>query len=89
LAKPRIRVDERVAVEQIGQLKTIALRISTDYLRRANRICSDSRTLHRVMARRFIEEQGISEADEIDQFDAAGLHMLVTIDGRPVVPARL
>jgi predicted GNAT family N-acyltransferase len=37
----------------------------------------------------FIEEQGISEADEIDQFDVAGLHMLATIDGRPVGTARL
>ncbi len=37
----------------------------------------------------FIEEQGISEADEIDDLDAEAIHLLATLDGRPVGTARL
>ncbi|MDZ7907843.1 MAG: GNAT family N-acetyltransferase [Gemmobacter sp.] len=40
---------------------------------------------HRV----FIEEQGIAEADEIDDLDAEAIHLLATLDGRPVGTARL
>ena len=32
----------------------------------------------------FIEEQGVSEADEIDGLDGDCAHVLATIDGTPV-----
>jgi len=37
----------------------------------------------------FIEEQGVSEADEIDDLDGVAIHLLATRDGRPVGSARL
>lgn len=44
------------------------------------------RALRRVV---FIEEQGVSEADELDDLDDAALHLLALRDGRPVGSARL
>ncbi|MEM9786441.1 MAG: GNAT family N-acetyltransferase [Pseudomonadota bacterium] len=37
----------------------------------------------------FIEEQGIAEADEIDDLDDQAIHLLAIEDGRPVGTARL
>lgn len=37
----------------------------------------------------FIEEQGVSEADEIDDLDGQAIHLLATLDGVPVGSARL
>jgi ElaA protein len=37
----------------------------------------------------FIEEQGVSEADEQDGRDSAAIHLLARLDGRPVGTARL
>lgn len=37
----------------------------------------------------FIEEQGVAEADEIDDQDDAAIHLLATDDGRPLGSARL
>lgn len=37
----------------------------------------------------FIEEQGVSEADERDDLDAQALHLLAVVDGLPVGSARL
>lgn len=37
----------------------------------------------------FIDEQGVSEAEEIDGRDGDALHLLATLDGRPVGTARL
>lgn len=37
----------------------------------------------------FIEEQGVSEADEIDHQDDQAIHLLATIDGQPMGSARL
>ena len=37
----------------------------------------------------FIEEQGVSEADEIDGLDGDCAHVLATIDGTPVGAARI
>jgi predicted GNAT family N-acyltransferase len=37
----------------------------------------------------FIEEQGVSEADEVDDLDDQAIHLLVTDQGRPVGSARL
>ena len=44
------------------------------------------RALRRVV---FIEEQGVPEADEIDDLDEAAVHLLASLDGRPVGSARL
>lgn len=37
----------------------------------------------------FIEEQGVSEADEVDDLDGLAVHLLATLDGVPVGSARL
>ncbi|EBA13596.1 GNAT family N-acetyltransferase [Roseobacter sp. CCS2] len=37
----------------------------------------------------FINEQGISEADEIDDLDPVGVHLLAVINGQPVGTARI
>ena len=44
------------------------------------------RALRRVV---FINEQGVSEADEIDEFDDVALHLLATDNGEPVGCARV
>jgi len=44
------------------------------------------RWLRRVV---FIEEQGVSEADEIDDLDDQAIHLIATDAGRPVGTARL
>ncbi len=44
------------------------------------------RALRRVV---FIEEQGVSEADEVDDLDDVALHLLALQDGRAVGTARL
>lgn len=37
----------------------------------------------------FIEEQGVSEADEIDTLDDQAIHLLATVNGTPTGSARL
>jgi predicted GNAT family N-acyltransferase len=37
----------------------------------------------------FIEEQGVPEADEVDDLDDQAIHLLACDDGRPVGSARL
>lgn len=44
------------------------------------------RLLRRIV---FIEEQGVSEADEVDDLDGQAIHLLATLDGKPVGSARL
>jgi predicted GNAT family N-acyltransferase len=44
------------------------------------------RWLRRVV---FIEEQGVPEADEVDDLDGAAIHLLAVESGRPVGSARL
>ena len=44
------------------------------------------RALRRVV---FIEEQGVSEADEVDDLDGEAIHLLALQDGKPVGTARL
>lgn len=44
------------------------------------------RALRRVV---FIEEQGVSEADELDDLDAEAIHLLAFWDGEAVGSARL
>jgi ElaA protein len=44
----------------------------------------------RALRRRvFIEEQGVSEADEIDDLDGEAIHLLAVVADRPVGTARL
>jgi predicted GNAT family N-acyltransferase len=44
----------------------------------------------RLLRRRvFIEEQGVSEADEVDDQDEAAIHLLATENGTPIGSARL
>ena len=46
--------------------------------------------LCRALRRRvFIEEQGVSEADERDAYDKVAVHVLATLDGTAVGTARL
>lgn len=44
------------------------------------------RALRRVV---FIDEQGVSESDEVDDLDGEAVHLLATLAGRPVGSARL
>ncbi|NEY90055.1 GNAT family N-acetyltransferase [Rhodobacteraceae bacterium KMS-5] len=44
------------------------------------------RTLRRIV---FIEEQGVSEADEVDDKDDEAIHLLAMQNGQPVGTARL
>lgn len=44
------------------------------------------RRLRRVV---FIYEQGVSEADELDDLDGQAIHLLATVDGVPTGSARL
>ncbi len=44
------------------------------------------RWLRRVV---FIQEQGVSEADEVDDLDGTAIHLLAVEAGRPVGTARL
>ncbi|PTE22838.1 drug:proton antiporter [Cereibacter changlensis JA139] len=44
------------------------------------------RALRRIV---FIEEQGVPEADEIDELDDEAIHLLAEVEGRPVGSARL
>ncbi len=44
------------------------------------------RALRRIV---FIEEQGVSEADEVDDLDDQAIHLLASQDGRPLGCARL
>lgn len=37
----------------------------------------------------FIEEQGVSEADELDDLDEGAIHLLARQNGKPVASARL
>jgi ElaA protein len=44
------------------------------------------RALRRIV---FIDEQGVSEADEVDNLDGQAIHLLATQDGQPLGSARL
>jgi predicted GNAT family N-acyltransferase len=49
----------------------------------------DIATCRALRRRVFIEEQGVSEADEVDDRDGEAMHLLATVAGRPVGSARL
>lgn len=53
---------------------------------------SETRDITTCLALRrtvFIEEQGVSEADEIDEFDDDALHLLAMNNGKPIGCARI
>jgi ElaA protein len=49
----------------------------------------DIATCRMLRRRVFIEEQGVSEADELDDLDEEAIHLLATVDGQPMGSARL
>jgi ElaA protein len=49
----------------------------------------DIATCRALRRRVFIEEQGVSEADEVDDLDDQAIHLLATEDGIPLGSARL
>lgn len=49
----------------------------------------DLATCHAIRRVVFIEEQGVPEAEEIDDLDAGALHLLARLNGRPLGTARL
>ncbi len=49
----------------------------------------DSATCRALRRTVFIEEQGVSEADEVDDKDDEAIHLLAWLNGRPVGSARL
>ena len=50
---------------------------------------ADIATCRLLRRKVFIEEQGVSEADEIDDKDDEAIHLLATVDGAPMGSARL
>ncbi|MGN7868364.1 GNAT family N-acetyltransferase [Paracoccus sp. 22332] len=49
----------------------------------------DLAACHALRRAVFIEEQGVSEAEELDDKDAGAIHLLARRDGRPVGTARI
>ncbi len=49
----------------------------------------DIETCRRLRRIVFIHEQGVSEADELDDKDAEAIHLLASVDGIPIGSARL
>ncbi|NGM44286.1 GNAT family N-acetyltransferase [Rhodobacter sp. SGA-6-6] len=49
----------------------------------------DIATCRALRRKVFIEEQGVSEADEVDGLDDQAIHLLALVDGRPLGCARL
>jgi predicted GNAT family N-acyltransferase len=52
-------------------------------------VTRDTATCRALRRSVFIEEQGVSEADEVDDLDDVAIHLLAFRDGRPVGTARL
>lgn len=52
-------------------------------------LTTDLAACHALRRRVFIEEQLVSEAEELDGLDEGALHLLAQIDGRPVGTARI
>ena len=50
---------------------------------------NDLETCLALRRRVFIEEQGVSEADEVDGLDSEAVHLLARVDGRALGTARL
>jgi predicted GNAT family N-acyltransferase len=52
-------------------------------------ITDDLAPCHALRRTVFIDEQGVSEAEEMDDLDGDAIHMLARIDGQPMGSARL
>ncbi|WP_226780371.1 GNAT family N-acetyltransferase [Oceaniglobus trochenteri] len=52
-------------------------------------LTDDIAACHALRRSVFIEEQGVSEADELDDLDGVALHLLARVDDLPVGSARL
>ena len=50
---------------------------------------TDLTNCHALRRTVFIEEQNVSEADEMDGLDAEAIHLIATCDGKPAGTARL
>lgn len=50
---------------------------------------TDIETCRRLRRIVFIHEQGVPEADELDDLDGQAIHLLATVDGIPAGSARL
>ncbi len=50
---------------------------------------TDIETCRRLRRIVFIHEQGVPEADELDDLDGQAIHLLATVDGVPTGSARL
>ena len=72
--------DGGVEVEE-ANIQTIGL-----FRTKARNVIATCRALRRVV---FIEEQGVSEADEIDECDEDAIHLLARVEGQATGSARL
>lgn len=52
-------------------------------------VTDDIATCRALRRKVFIEEQGVSEADEVDDLDGQAIHLLASQDGIPLGTARL
>ncbi|KIN62993.1 Acetyltransferase, GNAT family protein [Sulfitobacter noctilucicola] len=52
-------------------------------------LTDDIATCHALRRAVFIEEQGVSEADELDELDDIALHLLAMAEAEPVGTARI
>lgn len=52
-------------------------------------VTDDLAACHELRRAVFIEEQGVSEAEEMDDVDAGAIHLLARQDGLPVGTARI
>ena len=52
-------------------------------------VTTDIATCRALRRKVFIEEQGVSEADELDDLDGVAVHLLATVAGRPMGSARI
>lgn len=50
---------------------------------------AELKEIHAIRRAVFIEEQGVSEADEMDGTDIGAMHLLVREDGMPVATGRI
>lgn len=52
-------------------------------------VTTDIATCRALRRKVFIEEQGVSEADELDDLDGVAVHLLAIVDGLPMGSARI
>jgi predicted GNAT family N-acyltransferase len=52
-------------------------------------VTRDMAACHMLRRKVFIEEQGVSEAEELDDLDDSSIHLLASLNGLPVGSARL